>query len=66
MINNACGKNTRVRDLVKENIMIKRIYTERLASNAAVAADIAETLGITADVRVFIRYDVQEIGRAHV
>ncbi len=39
--------------------MIKRIYTERLASNAAVAADIAETLGITANVRVFIRYDVQ-------
>ena len=38
--------------------MIKRIYTERQASNLATAADIAETLGITATVRVFIRYDV--------
>ncbi len=39
--------------------MIKRIYTERAASNAAIKADIAETLGIDTDVRMFIRYDVE-------
>lgn len=38
--------------------MIKRIYTERQASNDALAADLKETLGITAAVRAFIRYDV--------
>ena len=38
--------------------MIKRIYTERAASNAATKADLKETLGIDAEVRVFIRYDV--------
>ena len=35
--------------------MIKRIYTERQASNAAVTADFKETLGITAPTRVFVR-----------
>ncbi len=39
--------------------MIKRIYTERQASNAAFSADIKESLGITASARVFIRYDVE-------
>ncbi|MCH5164780.1 MAG: phosphoribosylformylglycinamidine synthase [Clostridiales bacterium] len=39
--------------------MIKRIYTERQASNAALVADLKETLGITAKARMFIRYDVE-------
>ena len=39
--------------------MIKRIYTERQASNAALIADIKETLGITVAARAFIRYDVE-------
>ena len=38
--------------------MIKRIYTERQASNAALVADIKETLGFDVSARVFIRYDV--------
>ena len=38
--------------------MIRRIYTERQASNKAVTADFKETLGITATTRVFVRYDV--------
>ncbi|MCM1367979.1 MAG: phosphoribosylformylglycinamidine synthase [Roseburia sp.] len=38
--------------------MIRRIYTERSASNAALAADLYESLGISAAVRIFIRYDV--------
>ncbi len=39
--------------------MIKRIYTERQASNKALMSDLAETLGITAAARMFIRYDVE-------
>ncbi len=38
--------------------MIRRIYTERQASNAALEADLKETLGISVSARVFIRYDV--------
>ena len=38
--------------------MIKRIYTERRASNSALVADLKETLGISVSARVFIRYDV--------
>ena len=38
--------------------MIKRIYTERQASNSALVADLKETLGISVSARVFIRYDV--------
>ncbi len=44
--------------------MIKRIYTERQATNAATAADFSETLGIEANVRVFIRYDVEGLDDA--
>ena len=39
--------------------MIKRIYTERQASNKALASDLSETLGINAPARMFIRYDVE-------
>ncbi|MCH5155038.1 MAG: phosphoribosylformylglycinamidine synthase [Clostridiales bacterium] len=38
--------------------MIKRIYTERKSSNAALTADLKETLGIDVSARMFIRYDV--------
>ncbi len=46
--------------------MIKRIYTERQASNAAVTADFKETLGITAPTRVFVRYDVDGLTDAQL
>lgn len=39
--------------------MIKRLYTERQASNSTLAADLKESLAIDAKVRVFIRYDVE-------
>ncbi len=39
--------------------MIKRIYTERQASNAALCAELNETLGISISARMFIRYDVE-------
>ncbi len=38
--------------------MIRRIYTERQASNAALKVEIKENLGISVNPRVFIRYDV--------
>ncbi len=38
--------------------MIRRIYTERQASNAALKAEILDNLGITVEARMFIRYDV--------
>lgn len=39
--------------------MIRRIYTERKASNASLGSDLAETLGINCTARMFIRYDVE-------
>ncbi len=39
--------------------MIKRIYTERQASNSALEAEIYENLGFKITARVFIRYDVE-------
>ena len=39
--------------------MIRRIYTERKASNASLCSDLAETLGINCTARMFIRYDVE-------
>ncbi|MBD5131983.1 MAG: phosphoribosylformylglycinamidine synthase [Clostridiales bacterium] len=39
--------------------MIKRIYTERQASNLSLEHEIAENLGFTVKSRVFIRYDVE-------
>ena len=38
--------------------MIKRIYTERDASNKALVSELYENLGIKTSVRMFIRYDV--------
>ncbi|MCH5161189.1 MAG: phosphoribosylformylglycinamidine synthase [Clostridiales bacterium] len=41
--------------------MIKRIYTERKASNSALATELYENLGINVTARMFIRYDVDGI-----
>ncbi len=38
--------------------MIKRIFTERKASNLALSSELYENLGITVTARMFIRYDV--------
>ncbi|MDE7464362.1 MAG: phosphoribosylformylglycinamidine synthase, partial [Clostridiales bacterium] len=38
--------------------MIRRIYTERQASNAALEAELYDNLGIKVTARMFIRYDV--------
>ncbi len=39
--------------------MIKRIYTERAASDAALKSELYENLGVKAETRMFIRYDVE-------
>ncbi len=38
--------------------MIRRLFTERKATNDALTGEFAETLGIAAKTRAFIRYDV--------
>ena len=38
--------------------MIRRVYTERSASNAALKSEIKENLGIEVEALMFIRYDV--------
>ena len=45
--------------------MIRRIFTERQASNDATVADIKENLGFSVKARVFIRYDVEGLDDAH-